>query len=488
MDTGSPSRKGDDNRKTARLGDGERPSFELSDSGSSQKISSFDGSGDLIKDHYVVEKGEKGEEVKKQPEEGTSVQTQVFRSEQEDGSVVTTTVRTTRTTTRSSSGDFVTTTEVQTTTETETKDGAKSTSVAMETRTETVTGQVAIITDSNSETGNDVQTQVFRAVEDDGSVVTKTVRTTRRTVMMDGVATTTVEVETTTETETKGGAKSTSASTETRTEAGNYRPAPATEEMVSLHELAAGNEHRSFVFGKKRKCHKQWHPQFIAYLNHHGKRVETLSPTDLLQYARAFCHENFAEFHPELFNGEATEESKACWQVVTQLAAHYPLVAVQSLALAFGKKNVLILDEMAQGFDSENRLRKEVAVSMLGRSRPETCQVFDDLLVLNSGEVVYHGAGEEILKYFNDMGYQCAPGQQVAQFLLHMASEQEDRYRVMIPVGSKPDESGSQFVKNFAVLIKYGDDTAMIAGGTAPISNLSSIVMTTTSSIEEAGA
>ncbi|KAG2976764.1 hypothetical protein PC120_g25638, partial [Phytophthora cactorum] len=506
MDMGSPNSKGEDSRTTARLSsDGERRSLGFSDTGSSQKILTFDESGerariDLIEDHYA----EEDEKKKKQLEEGTSVQTQVFRSEQADGSVVTTTVRTTRTTTRSSSGDFVTAIEVQTTTETETKDRAKRTSVATETSTETVAGQVSTIADNDedaNETGDDVQTQVFRSEGEGGSIVTKTVRTTRRTVMMNGVAATTVDVQTTTETETKDGAKSTNVSTETRTEVGNGSAGSVTEEKASFDGLAAGNEHdsrRSFMFGKKRKYHKQWHPQFVAYLDRHDKRVETLSTADLLECARAFCHESFAEFHPELFNGESTEESKACWQVVTQIAAHYPLVAVQSLALDFGKKNLLILDEVTQGFDSENRLRKEVAVSMLGHSKAEACQVFDDLLVLKGGKVVYHGAGEDIVEYFNDLGYQCAPGHRVAQFLLNLAGEQEDRYRIMIPIGSKPDEGGSHFFKNFAVFLKYADDAAMIAGGNTPMSMSSpestmkfsenDVSSTTVSVIEEANA
>ncbi|KAL4124148.1 hypothetical protein PRIC2_009987 [Phytophthora ramorum] len=449
---GSPNSK--DERKTARLsGDGERPSLDFSDTGSSsQKILSFDESGqrarmDLIEDHYADIKEKKGEE-KERPEEGTSVQTQVFRSEETDGSVVTKTVRTTKTTARTSTGDFVTTTEVQTTTETESEDGVKNTSVASETSTETVAGHVSTSAEDKTD---DVQTQVFRSVEKDGSIVTKTVRATRRTAVLNDIATTTVEVETTTETETTNGAKSTSVSMETRTEVASSTLDAVAEgnvlvsENLSDGDNATDNEsgaRRSFVFGKKRKYHKQWHPLFVSYLDRQEKRVETLSTADLLEYARAFCHENFTEFHPELFNGESTEESKACWEKVAQLAAHYPMVAVLLLAHDVGKKNLLIMDEVTQGFDSDNHLRKEVAVSMLGCSMTHACQVFDDLLVLKNGDVVYHGAGEDIVEYFHELGYQCAPGQRVAHFLLNLAVDQEDRYRITVPSGSKPDGSG----------------------------------------------
>ncbi|KAE9309253.1 hypothetical protein PF008_g20749 [Phytophthora fragariae] len=465
MDMGSPNSKDEGARKTARLSggsDGGRPSFGFADTGSSQKVLSFDESGerarvDLIEGHYADEK------------EGEKTQTQVFRSEQADGSVVTKTVRTTRTTTRSGAGDYVTTIEVQTTTETETKDGAKSTEVATETSTETVAGQVATFCDGESaaESGDDVQTQVFRSVEEDGRVVTKTVRTTRRTVITNGVATTTVEVHTTTETEDTDGAKSTSVSTETHTEIGGSSSTSETEEKAQAVDSEHGGR-RSFTFGKKRKYHKQWHPHFVSYLDRQDKRVETLSTTDLLESARAFCRENFTEFRPELFNGESNEGSKECWEVMAQLAAHYPMVAVQLLAHDVGKKNLLIMDEITQGFDSENRLRKEVAVSMLGHSKTNAFQVFDDLLVLKNGEVVYHGAGGDVVEYFCDLEYQCTPGQRVGQFLLNLAAEQEDRYRILVPAGNKPDGSGSHFVKSFAVLMKFADDAVLVAGSSKP--------------------
>ncbi|GMF58533.1 unnamed protein product [Phytophthora fragariaefolia] len=140
------------------------------------------------------------------------------------------------------------------------------------------------------------------------------------------------------------------------------------------------------------------------------------------------------------------------------------MLAVQLLAQDVGKKNLLIMDEVTQGFDGENRLREEVVVSMLGHSRTQAFQVFDDLLVLKNGKVAYHGAGENIVEYFCDLGYQCAPGQRVAQFLLNLATEQEGHYRIMVPTGRKPDGSDSHFVKNFAVLLKCADDTALIAG------------------------
>ncbi|EGZ11051.1 hypothetical protein PHYSODRAFT_520947 [Phytophthora sojae] len=72
-----------------------------------------------------------------------NVKTEVFRSEEADGSIVTKTVRTTTRTETSPAGELVTTIEVETTTETETKGGAKSTTVETETTAETATETAA---------------------------------------------------------------------------------------------------------------------------------------------------------------------------------------------------------------------------------------------------------------------------------------------------------------------------------------------------------
>ncbi|CAH0474900.1 unnamed protein product [Peronospora belbahrii] len=131
----------------------------------------------------------------------------------------------------------------------------------------------------------------------------------------------------------------------------------------------------------------------------------------------------------------------------------------------FGDQNVLIVDEVSHNCDSNHRLRKEVTVSMLRRSKTDACEGFDVLLVLQNGDVVYHGTSKEIVKYLHDLGYQYAPEQQVAQFLLSLTAEEKDRFCVTVPTDFKLRDSSNHFIKNFAILMRYADDTAVIAGG-----------------------
>ncbi|KAG3133631.1 hypothetical protein C6341_g22463, partial [Phytophthora cactorum] len=193
-----------------------------------------------------------------------TVKTEVFRSEEADGSIVTKTVRTTTRTETSPAGELVTTIEVETTTETQTKGGAKSTSVETETTTETATettatssslastaGMTAISSteEAGDVPGETVKTEVFRSEEADGSIVTKTVRTTTRTETSPaGELVTTIEeadgsivtktVRTTTRTETSpAGELVTTIEVETTTE--TEVPVEAKTEASSASKTAA---------------------------------------------------------------------------------------------------------------------------------------------------------------------------------------------------------------------------------------------------------
>ncbi|KAG2872427.1 hypothetical protein PC114_g26384, partial [Phytophthora cactorum] len=166
--------------------------------------------------------------------DGEDTKTEVFRTVEPDGCVVTKTVRTTRRTTTSATGQLVTVIQVETTTETEEQNGETTTSTKTETTTETESKSIhqrhdaeqtpslvstTATTSTGTAPGESVQTEVFQSQEADGSIVTKTVKTTTRTsTSASGELVKTIEVETTTETETKSGEKSTTVETETREE------------------------------------------------------------------------------------------------------------------------------------------------------------------------------------------------------------------------------------------------------------------------------
>ncbi|KAI9979891.1 hypothetical protein PInf_027558 [Phytophthora infestans] len=110
---------------------------------------------------------------------GESVQTEVFQSQEADGSIVTKTVKTTTRTSMSASSELVRTVEVETTTKTETTSGEKTTTVETEVSglaTTSTSGGRAIwsTVEAGAAPGESVQTELFQSQEADGSIVTKT--------------------------------------------------------------------------------------------------------------------------------------------------------------------------------------------------------------------------------------------------------------------------------------------------------------------------
>lgn len=48
---------------------------------------------------------------------------------------------------------------------------------------------------------------------------------------------------------------------------------------------------------------------------------------------------------------------------------------------------------------------------------PEVFNLFDDVLLLSEGQVVYHGPREEVMPFFNSLGFDIPPRKGVADFL-----------------------------------------------------------------------
>lgn len=57
-----------------------------------------------------------------------------------------------------------------------------------------------------------------------------------------------------------------------------------------------------------------------------------------------------------------------------------------------------------------------VLVALL-QPAPETFELFDDLLLLSDGYVVYQGPREDVLEFFESLGFKLPPRKGVADFL-----------------------------------------------------------------------
>jgi len=94
-----------------------------------------------------------------------------------------------------------------------------------------------------------------------------------------------------------------------------------------------------------------------------------------------------------------------------------------------GPSRALFMDEISTGLDSSttfqivNSLRQSVhilggtALIALLQPAPETYDLFDDIVLLSEGQVVYQGPREQVLGFFESMGFRCPERKGVADFL-----------------------------------------------------------------------
>jgi ABC-type multidrug transport system ATPase subunit len=94
-----------------------------------------------------------------------------------------------------------------------------------------------------------------------------------------------------------------------------------------------------------------------------------------------------------------------------------------------GPAKALFMDEISTGLDSSttfqivNSLRQYVhildgtAVISLLQPAPETYDLFDDIILLSDGYVIYQGPREHVLEVFETMGFKCPERKGVADFL-----------------------------------------------------------------------
>jgi len=87
-----------------------------------------------------------------------------------------------------------------------------------------------------------------------------------------------------------------------------------------------------------------------------------------------------------------------------------------------GPSKVLFMDEISTGLDSSttfqivNSIKQSVVISLL-QPAPETYDLFDDIILLSDGQIVYQGPREQVLEFFDFMGFKCPERKGVADFL-----------------------------------------------------------------------
>ncbi|KAJ0007114.1 hypothetical protein Pint_29977 [Pistacia integerrima] len=104
-----------------------------------------------------------------------------------------------------------------------------------------------------------------------------------------------------------------------------------------------------------------------------------------------------------------------------------------------GPAQVLLMDEISTGLDSSttfqivNSLKQYVhilkgtALISLLQPAPETYDLFDDIILLSDGQIVYQGPREQVLEFFESMGFKCPERKGVADFLQEVTSRKDQQ-------------------------------------------------------------
>ncbi|XP_024525813.1 ABC transporter G family member 31 [Selaginella moellendorffii] len=104
-----------------------------------------------------------------------------------------------------------------------------------------------------------------------------------------------------------------------------------------------------------------------------------------------------------------------------------------------GPKKTLFMDEISTGLDSSTtfqivRCVRNFAHSLEGtvlmallQPPPETFELFDDVLLLAEGHIVYLGPREHILDFFASLGFQLPPRKAIADFLQEVTSRKDQQ-------------------------------------------------------------
>ncbi|KAL0407829.1 UNVERIFIED_CONTAM: Pleiotropic drug resistance protein 1 [Sesamum radiatum] len=141
-----------------------------------------------------------------------------------------------------------------------------------------------------------------------------------------------------------------------------------------------------------------------------------------------------------------------------------------------GPAKALFMDEISTGLDSSttyqivNMLRQYVhimkgtAFISLLQPAPETYDLFDDIVLLADGQIVYQGPRENVLDFFESMGFKCPERKGVADFLQEVTSKKDQKQywaNKDEPYRFIPVSEFAEAFQSFAFGRKLGDELAI---------------------------
>ncbi|KAG6953501.1 hypothetical protein JG688_00012793 [Phytophthora aleatoria] len=211
-------------------------------------------------------------------------------------------------------------------------------------------------------------------------------------------------------------------------------------------------------------------PRFIAYTNQKDDHYPQLTVQETFEFAHRCC--GGANLEPWVLKALENCKGEQHERAVKVMTAQHKFAAdirVKSLGLdrckdtmvgnamirgvsggerkrvttgemTFGRKRAMLLDEISTGLDAATtydivnslksltrHFKANIVVSLL-QPPPEVFNLFDDILIMNDGRIMYHGPREQVQEYFEKMSFHCPPRKDVADFLLDLGTDKQHAY------------------------------------------------------------
>lgn len=251
-------------------------------------------------------------------------------------------------------------------------------------------------------------------------------------------------------------------------------------------------------------------PQFIAYVGQRDKHFPVLTVKETLTFARTFTGAELLRRGEELLSQATPEANAEALAAVKSMFEHYPDLVIRQLGLKicentvvgdamlrgisggerkrvttgemeFGLKCITLMDEISTGLDSAatfdiistqrgiaKTLHKTVVIALLQPS-PEILALFDDVMILNDGELMYHGPTNMVESYFENLGFACPPERDLADYLLDLGTSEQYRYQDGIsPPGKKRPRLPREFAECFRESSIYEETMQTLCGPPSP--------------------
>ncbi|ETK86182.1 hypothetical protein L915_09167, partial [Phytophthora nicotianae] len=224
--------------------------------------------------------------------------------------------------------------------------------------------------------------------------------------------------------------------------------------------------------GKERSLMLDMLPRDVAYVNQIDEHYPRMTVQETFEFAHRCCSgKDLEPWAVEALKNCTPEHHEHALKVVTAHHKFAPDLMVKKLGLdnckdtvvgnamlrgvsggerkrvttgemLVGRKRLQLLDEISTGLDSAatydickslksaaRNFNATVVISLLQPS-PEVFELFDDVLLMNEGSIMFHGKREEAVPYFEDMGFHCPPRKDVADFLLDLGTNKQGVYVV----------------------------------------------------------